>query len=707
MTGIRKNRNVENKVKTDGLKYRLGVKVIAFVLLIVFVSTFVGTIVSASIMYSEGIFSTSEETFRENLYDNKTYDLGSEMMYYFLNDNCDYLEVMCGSVYNAEFLINGMGTFYETTGITGNENLIAYEHDYKIGEYFNLTKLKIEETESEDGEVAYILTSDDEWIAECIENFVDDKVYTYEEVGDQEYLNATLSTIVYVDESFPVIDDLYWIDLFIKGAYFLEGNIWQIGIASCFLSILLFVFLLMAAGYRKGQEGCQVCGTARIPYEVFFVVYCIPMAIGLAVMDDAYRYLYTSYVEWALMYMGFVMLFSVGMLTLMDFIVRVRTKTLFRNLLAVHIWKKGKTFLVGRENKSLPMKKIARKVKGLFRRIYAFGGRILGMVPFMWKAWIAYFVFCVWTYLIILTWGLGVRIVLWFITNILMLPVFTYLCIMFRKMSKASKALGDGDLTYTVDTKYAVLEFKEMGDSLNNIAAGMEVAIEEKMKSERMKTELISNVSHDIKTPLTSIVNYADLISKEETDNPKIHEYSEILLRQSDRLKRLTEDLVHASKVTSGNVEVQLVPCDIGVLLNQAIGEYEEKLRKSELKLVSKLPDSPVVIMADGRHMWRVFDNLLNNICKYAQEGSRVYLILESNSNESEKNVKIEFKNMSKYELDISESELMERFVRGDKSRHSEGNGLGLSIAKSLVEVQGGEMRLEIDGDLFKVILMF
>ncbi|MFI3209168.1 MAG: ATP-binding protein, partial [Eubacteriales bacterium] len=187
------------------------------------------------------------------------------------------------------------------------------------------------------------------------------------------------------------------------------------------------------------------------------------------------------------------------------------------------------------------------------------------------------------------------------------------------------------------------------------------------------------------------------------THNPKIHEYSEILLRQSDRLKRLTEDLVHASKVTTGNVEVHLAPCDVGVLLTQAIGEYEEKMSAVDLKIVLKQPEFPVVIEADGRHMWRVFDNLLNNICKYAQEGTRVYLILQKIENQ----VYITFKNISKYELNISEEELMERFVRGDKSRHSEGNGLGLSIAKSLVSVQGGNMRVAIDGDLFKVVLNF
>ncbi|MDE6639536.1 MAG: sensor histidine kinase [Acetatifactor sp.] len=229
----------------------------------------------------------------------------------------------------------------------------------------------------------------------------------------------------------------------------------------------------------------------------------------------------------------------------------------------------------------------------------------------------------------------------------------------------------------------------------------------ERMKSERLKTELITNVSHDLKTPLTSIINYAELISREAAENPEesqtMREYSEVLLRQSGRLKRLLENLVEASKAATGNLEVNLESCEAGVLLSQAVGEYQQRMEEKALELRVSQPEEPVRILADGRHLWRVFDNLLNNICKYAQENSRVYLTLEQKENKAF----IIFRNMSKYALDISPEELEERFVRGDKSRHMEGNGLGLSIAKSLTELQQGQMEIVVDGDLFKVILIF
>ena len=238
---------------------------------------------------------------------------------------------------------------------------------------------------------------------------------------------------------------------------------------------------------------------------------------------------------------------------------------------------------------------------------------------------------------------------------------------------------------------------------MNRIADGMGIAVEDRLKSERMKTELITNVSHDIKTPLTSIINYASLISTEPCENRTITEYSQVLVRQSEKLKRLIEDLVEASKASTGNLEVLLAPCDAGTFLMQASGEYEEKMQKAELALVTKQPDKELRIMADGRRMWRVFDNLMNNICKYAQPGTRVYLTLE----EQNGNAVITFRNTSREPLNITEEELMERFTRGDASRNTEGNGLGLSIAKSMTELQGGSMRLTIDGDLFKAILCF
>ena len=278
-----------------------------------------------------------------------------------------------------------------------------------------------------------------------------------------------------------------------------------------------------------------------------------------------------------------------------------------------------------------------------------------------------------------------------------------YLFTRFRVLERGAQALAEGKFDYKVDTSGMLTSMRRHGENLNSIANGIQIAVEERLKSERMKTELITNVSHDIKTPLTSIINYVGLIAKEDCDNEKHAEYCEVLMRQSARLKKLIEDLVEASKASTGNLDVNPVPCDASVFLTQASGEYEEKLKSANLTLIVKEPEEKLTIMADGRRMWRIFDNLMNNICKYSMPGTRVYLTLERDGSMA----RFLFKNTSKEVLDISEEELLERFVRGDSSRNTEGNGLGLSIAKSMAQLQNGDLRLETDGDLFKAILVF
>ena len=294
-------------------------------------------------------------------------------------------------------------------------------------------------------------------------------------------------------------------------------------------------------------------------------------------------------------------------------------------------------------------------------------------------------------------------IVIWTLLRIVLLPTVILYALMLRKLQKGGEALATGDLSYQVDTTKMPWSYKAHGENLNRIGEGMAAAVEQRLKSERMKTELITNVSHDIKTPLTSIINYSDLIEKEQCDNPTITEYASVLHRQSERLKRLIDDLVEASKASTGNLEILLAPCEVGVMLTQTAGEYEQKLKEKDLELITKQPEAPIKILADGRRLWRVFDNLMNNVCKYAQRGTRVYLTLE----EQNGHVIISFKNISREPLNLSSDELMERFVQGDTSRNSDGNGLGLSIAKSLTELQKGTMELTTDVDLFKVVLHF
>ncbi|MEG1243167.1 MAG: HAMP domain-containing sensor histidine kinase, partial [Oscillospiraceae bacterium] len=353
---------------------------------------------------------------------------------------------------------------------------------------------------------------------------------------------------------------------------------------------------------------------------------------------------------------------------------------------------------------------VIRIVFRSFWRIVKATGRGIAMIfhklPLIWKTAVLVFGISFVEFLCIyvcLRSSYNEGMLIFVVIKLLLIPAILFIAILMRRLQRGAKMIAEGDLSYHVDTKYMFWDFKEHGENLNSIGLGTARAVDERMKSERLKTELITNVSHDIKTPLTSIINYVDLISKEDCENEKIVEYTEVLARQSERLKKLIEDLVEASKVSTGNVEVALAPCDVGVLLTQTAGEYEQRLEASSLALILSSPKNPVTVMADGRLIWRVFDNLMNNVCKYSQPGTRVYLSLEVLGGEA----LVSLKNTSKSALNISSEELMERFVRGDSSRSTEGSGLGLSIAKSLTELQNGDLDLVIDGDLFKVTLKF
>lgn len=272
-----------------------------------------------------------------------------------------------------------------------------------------------------------------------------------------------------------------------------------------------------------------------------------------------------------------------------------------------------------------------------------------------------------------------------------------------ESIREATKALAEGDLEYVAPKMKRLYTEQEIIDNIDHLSDGLHKAIEKSLYDERMKTELITNVSHDIKTPLTSIINYVELIKREEVDNEKVQHYLEVLDKKSQRLKQLTEDLVEVSRISSGNIELERVPIDFGELLRQAMGEFEDKFTEHELKMVERIPEEAYMIFADGRRTFRIMDNLLQNIYKYAMPGTRVYIDLTC---ENER-VRLEIKNISKAPLNIEVSELMERFVRGDQSRTTEGSGLGLSIARDLVRMQDGEFQIYLDGDLFKVVIEF
>ena len=272
----------------------------------------------------------------------------------------------------------------------------------------------------------------------------------------------------------------------------------------------------------------------------------------------------------------------------------------------------------------------------------------------------------------------------------------------FGILLESAKRMGKGDLDTKVDDKYLIGAFKSFAGDLNDLAGVAVVAAQKQLKSERMKTELITNVSHDIKTPLTSIINYVDLLQKPHTPEEE-KTYLEVLNRQSQRLKKLIEDLMEMSKASTGNLTADITKLDAVESVNQALGEFADKLEKAQLTPVFRHPEESVAMMADGRLAWRVLSNLLSNTVKYALPGTRVYIDVMA----VEGKVIISLKNISRDELNVDADELMERFVRGDDSRNTEGSGLGLNIAKTLMELQKGQLQLLVDGDLFKVTLIF
>ena len=270
----------------------------------------------------------------------------------------------------------------------------------------------------------------------------------------------------------------------------------------------------------------------------------------------------------------------------------------------------------------------------------------------------------------------------------------------FGALRDGAKKMSEGNLEEKIENKFLRGCFRDFAGHLNTLGDVCVESARQQMKSERMKTELITNVSHDIKTPLTSIINYVDLLQRTD-DEQQRREYLEVLDRQSQQLKKLIEDLMEMSKASSGNVAVEITPTDVGEAVNQALGEFIDKLEQRDLKVMLKAPSAPLMARCDGRHLWRVLSNVLSNVVKYAMPGTRVYVDVLSREGQAE----ISVKNISAEMLGVSADELLERFVRGDSSRNTEGNGLGLNIARSLMELQGGQLDLVVDGDLFKVVL--
>lgn len=445
---------------------------------------------------------------------------------------------------------------------------------------------------------------------------------------------------------------------------------------SLILLTIIAIYLFWAIGHRKGEEGISINLIDKLPYEVVFLMFCCIIPMFIAIVENSITETF-NYIFITITIISYIICYV---------ITAVLTITTIKRIKARQFWKSFFTYKV---------------IKWIANKIRKFEDEIKNKTENTKKIFWYYWGFVLVSSILLSTFVTGISI-------LILIAFWIWVYYKLRKYVRQEDNIKDtlkkiygGDTDVHINEEELDGVLKQMAIYINDIAGGFKNAIEESLKSERLKTELITNVSHDIKTPLTSIINYVDLLKKEDIKDEKVKEYIEILDNKSQRLKKLTEDLVEASKASSGNVKLNIESINIKELINQTIGEFKDRLEKRNLKIEVDMPIEDVKISADNRYMYRIMENLFGNISKYAQENSRVYVDVKKTN----KKIDISIKNISKDKLNISSDELMQRFVRGDKSRYTEGSGLGLSIAKSLTELQKGTFDIIIDGDLFKVVM--
>ena len=478
----------------------------------------------------------------------------------------------------------------------------------------------------------------------------------------------------YIDGANAVITDKTGLK---ELAYKNRNSMMAYGLIAAVCALGCFVFLLCSAAHRSGTEDCVPQRQDKMPYDLYLPS-AILLGTGLCAMlveCVAYELNTVKAVAAALI---MACLAGVFMALCMTTAARIKTGTLFKNTLIYRLC----------TGVGMGASSMLSSISGAWRFSLAFAGYLLI------NALLSYRFFTrggFLTFLILLAINGGA---LYLLLNMIR---------QMRTLSAAGQAMANGDLSYCVDTSDMKREFREHGENLNSIGRGMAIAVNERMKSERFKTELITNVSHDLKTPLTSIVTYIDLLQKEDIQDEKAKEYIDTIARQSKKLKKLTEDLIDASKASSGALNVNMERVNISELLRQSSAEYGERMEAVNITPVVNMPEEDIYVRADGRLLWRVVENLLQNICKHGMPGTRAYLEARTENGRAV----VSFKNISQQQLNIPVEELLERFVQGDESRSRGGSGLGLSIAESLTELMKGKLKLSLDGDLFKVELWF
>lgn len=460
-------------------------------------------------------------------------------------------------------------------------------------------------------------------------------------------------------------------------AYKNRNSMMVYGFIAGITALACFVFLICSAAHRSGTEDCVLLRQDKMPYDLYLPS-AILLGTGLCAMlveCVAYELNTVKAVAAALI---MACLAGVFMALCMTTAARIKTGTLFKNTLIYRLC----------TGVGMGASSMLSSISGAWRFSLAFAGYLLV------NAVLSYIFF---------TRGGFLAFLLLLAINGGALYLLLNMIRQMRTLSAAGQAMANGDLGYCVDTSDMKREFREHGENLNSIGRGMAIAVNERMKSERFKTELITNVSHDLKTPLTSIVTYIDLLQKEDIQDEKAKEYIDTIARQSKKLKKLTEDLIDASKASSGALNVNMERVNISELLRQSSAEYGERMEAVNITPVVNMPEEDIYVRADGRLLWRVVENLLQNICKHGMPGTRAYLEARTENGRAV----VSFKNISQQQLNIPVEELLERFVQGDESRSRGGSGLGLNIAESLTELMKGKLKLSLDGDLFKVELWF
>lgn len=638
--------------------YNLALKTLCFILLLFTLLGTVFSIVGACYMASENFYTQSADAILDEKLVSRIRSLGNNIA------NAYDQETLSGT--SQEILERGWG-FYGYGGgnhlypevYTGQSNY-RYEIRDEAGTLlkgnYNQEPVLASFVSVETGEYAEVVLGDLVWKS-----------------------GGTYHVTGYVLENLEYEDEFFWQVKLVRDLYSYRYTAIVLAVVCLVAFICLLVYLLSAAGHRPGRDEIVLNLLDRIPTDLYLAAVVLGIG-GLCQLfyDSTYRF-----DTWVSVALAPCCLALAGTLVT-GFLMSLATRCKYGH---GYWWRHsilgGAALLLLRA-----LKWLGRGIRSLYR-----------MLPIIWR-WLVIGL-ALWL-LVLITRNPYSNSMPFVLVSLLGAGLICYSAWSFGKLYTAASRMAAGELQEELDIHRLHGAYREMGENLNALGQGVNLAVDRQLKSERMKTELITNVSHDIKTPLTSIINYVDLLQKPHTPEQS-EDYLEVLARQSQRLKKLIEDLVEMSKATTGNIPVDLVPTNVVELVNQALAEYETKLIKARLTAVCTVGAEEIPVLADGRLFWRVMDNLLGNIIKYAQPDTRVYIDVVK----YEKKVMISLKNISRERLNLPPEELMERFVRGDKARNTEGSGLGLNIAKTLAELQKGRLNLIIDGDLFKAVLLF